>query len=276
MNLKALKETLPWNWPEGTRELLLGVLKEDHAGEPDLLVAAELAGDLTVVDDELAEALLSIVESDAQPEKLRAQAALSLGPVLEQSDIEGFEDTEGVAIAESTFHKIQNSLRRLGSDAKIPGEVRRRILEASVRAAEDWHRNAIRAAWSSTDPAWRLTAVFCMQFLRGFDKEILEALRSHDPNLKYEAVVAAGTWELNAAWPEVVALATSPTTDKHLVIAAIEAVSTIHPHEAANVFIDLAESDDEDIVAAVQEAIAMAERSCGENDELDDDEDPAS
>ena len=42
-------------------------------------------------------------------------------------------------------------------DSSIPKQVRRRILEASVRAPEDWHQNAIRAAYSSGDKDWMLT-----------------------------------------------------------------------------------------------------------------------
>jgi hypothetical protein len=52
------------------------------------------------------------------------------------------------------------------------------VLEASVRAPQDWHLDAIREAYSSTDEAWSLTAVFCMRFVRGFNEQILEALES--------------------------------------------------------------------------------------------------
>ncbi len=60
MKLKSLKQTPPWDWPEGTREVLLDVLRNPPA-ESDLVTAAELAGDLTVIDDEMVEALLSIL-----------------------------------------------------------------------------------------------------------------------------------------------------------------------------------------------------------------------
>jgi hypothetical protein len=55
-------------------------------------------------------------------------------------------------------------------DASVPTDVRRRILEASVRAPQDWHRDAIRAAYASDDDVWRLTAVFCMRSVRGFER----------------------------------------------------------------------------------------------------------
>ena len=140
-------------------------------------------------------------------------------------------------------------------------------------APQDWHRDAVRAAYSSDDEAWRLTAVFCMRFVRGFEKQILEALDSTNPAIHCEAVLAAGNWAVDAAWPHVAALVTSGETDKPLLLAAIDAVASIRPHEAAELLDDLADSDDEDIVAAVEDAMAMAEGAAGADDDFDDDDD---
>jgi len=138
---------------------------------------------------------------------------------------QGFEDADDLPITERAFHRLQESLRKLYRDANVREEVRRRILEASVRAPQDWHEDAIRAAYSSGDEVWRLTAVFCMRFVRGFEEQILEALDTENPDIHYEAVVAAGNWGLDAAWPHVAALVTSKKTDKPLLLAAIEAIS---------------------------------------------------
>jgi hypothetical protein len=272
MNLKALRDIPPWDWPEGTDEALLGVLRDREATESDRLVATELAGDFTVINDDLVDALLSVLRSGDASEEVRARAAISLGPVLEHADTNGFDDPDDVPIAERTFHEIQDSLHKLYVDAGVPKEVRRRILEASVRAPQDWHQGAVRAAYSGNDEAWKLTAVFCMGFIRGFEEQILEALESRDPDIRYEAVQAAGNWGVDAAWPHIVDLVTSGDIDKPLLLAAIEAVSAIRPGEAAEVLADLLDSDDEDIVEAVHEALAMAEGFADEED-FDDDED---
>ena len=269
MNFRALKDTPPWDWPEGSGKMLLAILRDDRATASDLLLAAELAGDLIVMNDELADALISVLQSGEKSEKIRGQASISLGPVLEQADTEGFEDADDSPITEPTFRRIQESLRQLYLDASVPREVRRRILEASVRAPQDWHQDAVGAAFSSDDEAWRLTAVFCMRFVRGFDEQILEALDTKNPDIHYEAVLAAGNWEVDAAWPHVAALVTSGNTDKSLLLAAIDAVASIRPHEAAEILQDLADSDDEDIVAAVDEAMTMAH---GLSDEDKDDD----
>lgn len=270
MDLKTLKDTPPWDWPDGTAKMLVGILRDEHAAEPDRVLATELAGDFTVVNDELVDALLALLRSSDESERVRARAAISLGPVLEHADTEGFENGGEAPISERTFQRIQKSLRELYVDAGIPKEVRRRILEASVRAPQDWHQDTVRAAYSGDDDAWKLTAVFCMRFVRGFDEQIREALDNENPDIHCEAVLAAGTWGVEAAWPHVAALVTSDETPKALRLAAIEAVPSIRPQEAEELLREPMDSDDEDIVEAAYEALAMAE---GPSDSDEDDED---
>jgi hypothetical protein len=256
MNLTTLKDTPPWEWRDGTAATLFEILRGNRGSASDLLLAAELAGDLTVINAELVDALLAILRRGDTPEAVRGRAAISLGPVLEQADTEGFGDADDLSITERSFREIQESLHELYLDANVPSDVRWRILEASVRAPQAWHPDAIRAAYGSGDEAWRLTAVFCMRFVRGFEEQILEALTSTNPDIHYEAVVAAGNWGLDAAWPHVAALVSSGEADKPRLLAAIEAAAGIWPHEALEILDDLADSDDEDIAAAVDEAMA--------------------
>jgi hypothetical protein len=194
MDLKTLLDTPPWDWPRDAGWTLRKVLVDQRANESDRLVAAELAGDFTVINDDLADALLMVVCSADEPEQLRARAAISLGPVLEQAETDGFEDHDDVPITERTFRNIQSTMEKLYLDNSIPKEVRRRILEASVRAPETWHQDAIKNAYSSGDKEWALTAVFSMRWVRGFDAQILLALKSDDPEIHLEAVHAAGNW----------------------------------------------------------------------------------
>lgn len=273
MNVKGLGDVAPWDWPEGTDTMLLKVLQDDGATESDLFLAIPAAGDIVVVNDDLVDALLSILRDGERAETLRARAAIGLGPVLEHADTEGFDDSEESPITERTFQTIQRSLRMLYSDAAAPKQVRRRILEASVRAPEDWHRRAVAAAWSSGDEAWMLTAVFCMRFVRGFDEQILDALESQNRDIHYEAVVAAGNWGIERAWPHVAALLRSSAVDKDLLLAGIEAVASIRPDEAFAILNGLADSDDEDIVNAVHEALTMAQGMMDDEARADDDED---
>lgn len=114
-----------------------------------------------------------------------------------------------------------------------------------------------------------MTAVFSMRWIDGFDEQILEALEIRHPEVHYQAVCAAGSWELDAAWPHVVGLVQDPKTDKRLLLAAIDAVAGIRPREAEEVLSDLIDADDEDISEAVYEALAMAE-GLSDDDVYDD------
>lgn len=270
MDLKLLKETPPWEWPESAGKILLEMLAEGQTDASDRIVAAELAGDLTVMNDEIVDALLYILQGNDESEELRGKAAISLGPVLDQADIGGFDDPDDVPISEATFRRIQGSLQRLYLDLAVPKYVRRRILETSVRAPQGWHQDAIRKAYSSYDDDWRLTAVFSMRWVPGFKDQIVEALESNNPNIHYQAVCAAGNWEVDAAWSHVSGLVRTQVPDKPLLLAAIDAVVNIRPQEAGVVLLDLTDSDDEEIVEAAHEAMAMAEGPW--SDEFDDDD----
>jgi HEAT repeat protein len=271
MELKRLQDTPPWEWPEKTGEFFLGYLRDKKADPEDRAIAAELAGDYVVVNDEIAKTLLSIVRDSNENEELRGAAVISLGPALEHCDIEEFEDPDDILISEKLFREIRQSLRKLYTDAAVPEELRRRILEASVRAPEDWHTDAVRAAYVSDDEEWKLTGVFCMRFIKGFDKQIIEALKSKNQDVEYNAILAAGNWEVAAAWPHVLQMLTNPKTEKDMLLAAIEAAGTINPEQAAPLLHNFLESDDEDIAEEANEALVMA-GILMEEGEFDDEE----
>ncbi len=89
---------------------------------------------------------------------------------------------------------------RLYLDGGVPKEVRRRVLEASVRAPQEWQQDAVRAALSGNNEAWRQTAVLCMRFVPGFEEQVLESLDSANLEIHYEAVIASGNWGIDGAW----------------------------------------------------------------------------
>jgi hypothetical protein len=270
MNLKTLKETAPWNWPEGTAQFLLASLTDSSLTEADRLLAAELAGDLAVINESIVDALLAIVERETETDVLRGQAAISLGPVLELCDMDGFDDPEDVPISSEVFSRLQQRLEELFARTVTPKDVKRRILEASARASRNWHYEAIRQAFLSNDPNWQLTAVFCMGYVEGFDAEILKALVNPNPAIQYLAISAAGVWQVEEAWPHVVAKLSTENVEKPILLAAIDAVASLRPSEAQETLSSLLESEDEDLVEAASEAIGMAEdRLKGHTEEED-------
>jgi hypothetical protein len=78
MNLSTLKDTPPWDWPRNAGEILAESLRNRGNAASDRIIAAELADYLGVMDDAMAELLLSIVRTADEPEQLRASAAISL------------------------------------------------------------------------------------------------------------------------------------------------------------------------------------------------------
>lgn len=132
----------------------------------------------------------------------------------------------------------------------------------------DWHPDAIWAAHSSEDEDWGLTAVFSMRWVNGFDNQILEALENNNQDIHYQAVCAAGNREVDAAWSQVTRRISAQRADKPLLLAAIDAVASIRLQEACVILVNLIDSDDEEIVEAAHEAMAMAGLKSG--DEYDD------
>ena len=273
MDLEGLAELPSWDWPRDAVETILAELVEGERGAPGRLQAAELAGEISVMDDRLAEALLAVVRDPTESERVRGTAAISLGPVLEELDMDGGLDFDDPVVSASTARRIRETLREVYLDPSTPKDVRRRTLEASVRSPEHWHAGAIRAAYHDNDESWRLTAVFGMRFVAGFEDEIVEALASLDPLVRYEAVQAVGSWRVEAAWPVIRDILVAEGGDRDLLLAAIEAVTSLHsdPELIAEALSPLAESPDPEIAEAVLDALLMAHApwAGGEDDEPD-------
>jgi hypothetical protein len=258
LNIKQLKNTPPWDWPENAETVLLDTLTNRHAAKKDRLLAAELSGEYSILCEKIADALLNIVCSHEESVELRSKAAISLGPALEEADIGDYDDPDDLpALSEKSTQKVQKALHALYADAEVPKDVRRAVLEASVRHPQEWHADAIRNAYNSKDEEWQLTAVFCMRYVQGFEDQILQSLNSSNPMIRFHAVGAAGNWEIDAAWPTIARMITSDTTDKLMLLEAIEAAASIRPTET-EIIEPLVDSYDDDISEAAIEALSEA------------------
>ena len=128
MDLNELQETPPWEWPGDAGRTFRKTLNNRNAPPADRLIAAELAGDITVVDNDMANVLLTVLKSPDEPEELRARAAIALGPALElaytdfDEELDGFDDPDMVPISEGQYKTIQDRLQRMYNDAATPKE----------------------------------------------------------------------------------------------------------------------------------------------------------
>lgn len=252
--LAESRDQPPWEWSESALHPIHAAIENPALPEEERRLAVELASTALwmFADDALGEALLHLVEDASETETLRAHAAIALGPVLESMDE---DDEDDGPLAFETFEEIQDSLKAIHGDARQPKLLRRKVLEASVRAHEDWHAEAIRQALATGDPEWQLTAIFAARWVPGFDRDILAALDQADPVLRKEAVMAAGAQAITAAWPHVRALLRTPPLDPEMLLAAIEAAPGLNPEEAKALLMRYTESRDEDIVEAAWEGI---------------------
>jgi HEAT repeat protein len=220
-----------------------------------------------IVDDALARELLRFARDPSRDPGERGRALIVLGPALEETGYEEEEEGGGLAspmgpeewwetpLSDAGFREVNEELRRIYHDGDQPKEVRRRALEAAVRAPRDWHRDAVATAWRSGDEEWRVTAVFAMGFLSGFADEIEEAFRSDDPILRREAIGAVGRAEVEDLVPDLLEVAADTGEDGDDRIAAIEALEELQLAEAVDVLDDLLDDDDAEVARAAQEAL---------------------
>lgn len=235
------------------------------------------------MDDEVARAFLDVASSDA-PERVRADTIIGLGPVIDEAGID-FDDEEdegfamdpdlGPPISREMFETIVREVRGLYEDETQPKLVRRRALEVLVRDPQPWHTAEIRRHFASDDPEWKVTGIFGMGYVPGFDAEIAAAVQSESGKLLFEAVRAAGSMEVTGAAKRIRELATSKTGDRDLRLAAIDALPQVDP-DSFDLLQRLAGSDDHEIADAAEAALdelSIAESYDDEDDEDFDDED---
>jgi len=251
--------------------------------DPDEETRAAAIEELALeMDDETAQALLDIAASDAA-EETRARAIVALGPEIEECGTDYMEDAidfgpeTGPPVSRETFAAIVARIRGLYFDEKQPKLVRRRAFEVLIRDPQPWHREAIQKHFASADEEWRLTAVFAMGHITGFEREIAAAVETAEEPLLFEAVRAAGQMEVSAAAPRIRALAASHDADLDLRIAAIYALPHVD-RDSFELLESLEQSRNRDIAEAaadaVQELRIFTDTGEDEDDEDEDDEEP--
>jgi hypothetical protein len=115
-----------------------------------------------------------------------------------------------------------------------------------------------------------------MGYLQGFEKEILEALKSPNELIHREAVEAAGEKEIDGAWKHVYQLLEhAERTPKPLLLAAISAVANIRQDTPSlEILNHLVDSDDKEVSDAADEALSLAGAyTAFDEDEFDEDGD---
>lgn len=211
------------------------------------------------MDDEIARALLDVASSDAA-EDVREDVIVGLGPVLEEAGDDYFDDDFdldpelGPAVSREMYETIGSELRAIYENESQPKLLRRRAFEVLTRDPQPWLPDAIREHFASEDPEWKMTAIFGMGHVAGFEKEIAGLVGSLTGPLLTEAVVAAGRMEVTAAAKRIRELATSNATERILRLAAIEALPFVDD-DVDELLHDLADSEDDQIAMVADAAL---------------------
>lgn len=182
--------------------------------------------DEPIDDDEGARQALDILTDPEEPPERRGEAVIKLGPGLQSVDERMSWADPSVFFSRDVFEEIDDTLRTMFFDASTPELVRRRILEAAVRCPGEWHEGAIRAAWQSDSSEWRVTALFSMDHVPGFEDEIRTTIRRPDlpDDLLREAVRAAGRRGLAEVEPIVREVALDDDAQHSIRLDAIDAL----------------------------------------------------
>ncbi len=264
------------SFDEANREVVLALRSPDRK-----VRAVALAEASPMVDDELARELLRFARDPERGEVERGDALIALGPALEtcsydETDDGGLpdaapeeEDWWDLPLSSAVYREATEALRRLYLDASVPKLVRRRALEAAVRAPRDWHRDAAGSAWRSDDPEWRLTAVFAMGHLPGFAAEIEQALDDQDLPIAREAFLAAGRAGIEGLAERLMDVAADRHADHELRLAAIEGLGELGPETAVEILEDLSLDSDREIADAAEEALEELQLLGGFDEDLD-------
>jgi HEAT repeat protein len=262
------------SFSEENREVVAVLRGDDDDSRLDELYA------LGEVDDELADELLRLLASDV-PERVRGAAAIALGPSLETCDNELDDDgrlevgpLSTSPLSQAGYDRVVRGLQRAYQDPALPALVRRRALEAAVRSPQEWQEGAVRAAWAGSDPAWRLTAVFCMGYLyrTDFAAEIAAAFRSPAEEMRREAMLAAGRRCLEELLPEVTLIARDPKAPEDLRYAAVEAIGELGGEEDVELLEELTKTANQELVDVAWEALEALQMKL-ELEDLDDEAD---
>jgi HEAT repeat protein len=202
----------------------------------------------------LLDRLLQMATRDESVE-VRANAASALGRFALLGEL-----TE---LSADDLTRVQDTLVEIHFDTQEDTEVRRRALEALANSTHEAVDDAIVEAYQSDDPRMRVSAIFAMGRTADpqWTPQVMAELESDEPELRFEAARAAGELELQDAVPILAQLAFEADVETR--DTAIWSLGEIGGKEAVRVLKVLAdeadERDDEDLHAAIEDALASAE-----------------
>jgi HEAT repeat protein len=198
----------------------------------------------------LIEPLIGLLQSDDDT-AVRAEAALGLGRFVLQWEFGSLPDRY--------FRRVEQALRRAIGDEGEELEVRGRALEAIGACSLSWVRRAIYGAYSSNSHRLRVSGIHAMG--RNCDPSwlpiLLEELKSGDPGMRYEAVLACGSLAEETAVSHLAPLLEDEDAEVREVTVA--ALAEIGGREARSVLLRYVDHPSRSMREAVEEALSLVD-----------------
>lgn len=167
-------------------------------------------------------------------------------------------------IPEGEILPVQETLAELWGNSHEAFEIRRSALESLANSQHAIVPNAIQIAYDSDDKLLNLSAIIAMG--RTYDKQwrdiVLDELDNDDPEIRFEAVRASGELTLSDEDAVMKLAQIIQEDDRAAKLMAIWALGEIGSQQAINVLDDLghdsSDSDDEELISAIEEAYSNA------------------
>jgi HEAT repeat protein len=199
-------------------------------------------------DPKLAPRLVEMLEND-ESELVQAAAAAALGKFVLLGELDEIPSS-------AAGRTIRALIDKLGS--KPSKDIHQEILKSLAYSSDPEIAPLIEKAFMDPDPSWRLTAVISMGRSADdqWEKPVLQMIKSDDPELKSEAVKAAGELELSAARPMLLQILEDEEDDYELRTNAIWSLSKIGGENVKSVLQRLLETaPDEEEAEVIELAI---------------------
>jgi len=191
--------------------------------------------------------LVSLMESDDDV-AVRAEAAQALGRFVVANANGGLRDRH--------FEAIEEGLKRVLANAAESIDVLTRALESIGAHDAPWVRQGISEAYESGDRRLKTSAVHAMG--RSCESRwlplVIREMTSDEPEVRYEAAIAAGSLADEAAVPRLIEL--TGDEDEEVAQASVSALGEIGSVEARRVLQEIVDGESEALSEAAKAALA--------------------
>jgi len=195
----------------------------------------------------LIDPLIALLEQD-ESEKVQAAAAKALGKFAVLAELD--------KLRPENVDKVRETLLGAIEDSNKSEEVIRRAIEAAAPLNLPDVKEAIKNAWESNNPGFKISAVYAMG--KSCDTSwmpvLLRELENEDVEIRYEAAGACGELECEEAVPSLITLA-KYDDDVEVRMAAIQALGKIGNVQAREYLEQCLKNTSIAVREAAQEAI---------------------